>query len=176
MCIRDRQYRKSVDALGVTANIVSGLFSNVSSDMSNTNVKIEDIMVLEFSTDHDLTDVAVFEKNKSTQSLPAGGTFTNMNSIGHLVKAYGGFDFAFTQHHRDEDIFSFVFNDYDRKSKNWDLKSVTYADGEYVMDQITLTSRKKDFILLQGKKGHVMVAEYDSKAKKLDMRLEKINF
>ncbi len=170
------QYRKSVDALGVTANIVSGLLSNVTSDMSNTNVKIEDIMVLEFSADHDLTDVAVFEKNKSTQSIPAGGTFTNMHALGHLTKMYGGFDYVFTQQHRDTDVFSFVFNDYDRKSKNWDLKSVTYTDGAYSTDQIALTSSKSDFILLQGKKGHVMLAEYDSKAKKLDMRLEKINF
>jgi len=170
------QYKKNVDALGVTANVLSGLMKNFSTDMGGTNVKIEDIMVLEFSADHDLTDVAVFEKNKSYQSLPAGGAFTNMNTIGHLVKYYGGFDFAFTQHHRDQDIFSFVFNDYDRKSKNWNLKSVTYADGEYATDQITLTSDKSDFILLQGKSGHVMLAEYDSKAKTLDMRLEKINF
>ena len=170
------QYKKAADALGITANIASGLLRNVSTNMSGSQAQVEDIMVLEFSSDQELVDVTVFEKNKSKLSLPAGSTFTNMNALGHLVKYYGGFDFAFTQHHRDEDVFSFVFNDYDRKSKNWDLKSVTYADGEYVMDQMTLTSRKSDFILLQGKKGHVMVAEYDSKAKKLDMRLEKINF
>lgn len=170
------QYKKNADAVGITANIASSLLNGVSTNMSASKVQVEDIMVLEFSSDQDLVDVAIFEKNKSNMSLPTGGTFMNMQMAGLLVNYYGGFDYVFTQQHRDEDVFSFVFNDYDRKSKDWTVKSVTYADGSYAIDEMALTSNISDFILLQGKNGHVMLAEYNSKAKKLDMRLEKINY
>jgi len=169
------QYKRNLDGLGITANLVSNFLGGEGNN-SSTKVVIEDIMVFEFNPDFDLTDVTIFDKNKSKQTLLEGSSFTNMELLGHLVKSYGGFDYVFTQQHRDNDVFSFVFNDYDRDEKNWKVKTVTYAEGEYSTDEVSLSSNYKDFILLKGKKGHVMLAEYDEKAKKLNMRLEKINF
>ena len=96
--------------------------------------------------------------------------------MGLYVNYLGGFDYVFTQKHRDSDVYSFVFNDYNRETKNWQIKSVTHADGEYATDDIDMKGSYSDFLVFQGKKGHVMIAEYDAKGKKLDLRLEKINF
>ena len=165
------QYRKRMSGVGIAAKVL-----NRNNNISVTKIMIEDIMVLEFTKDNELRDVTFFDKSKSNLALPAGGALLNVQILGQLANYYGGYDYIFTQQHKDSDVFSFVFNDYDREKKNWTIKSVTYVDDAYSTDEMELSSDYEDFIVMQGKSGHVLLAEYNEKKKTLDMRLEKINY
>jgi len=163
------QYKKGIDGLGVAFTALGGRGTTL-------KYKIEDMMTLEFSADFELEKFSFFDKTKSDFSWPGLG-MVNPRLAGRFINTFGGFDYITTQQHRDSDAFSFIYNDYERKGKKWSVHAITYADGEYSNDKIPLTSKYWDnFQVFQGKKGHLMVVEYDKKNKKLDMRLEKINF
>jgi len=163
------QYKKGVDGVGIA-------FSALGGRGAVFKFKVEDMMTLEFSPDFELEKFSFFDKAKSTFSYPGLGA-VSPQLAGMFINTFGGFDYIATQQHRDSDAFSFIYNDYERKGKKWAVHAITYSDGAYANDKIPLSSkRSENFQVFQGKKGHIMIAEYDKKKKNLDMRLEKINF
>jgi len=56
-----------------------------------------------------------------------------------------------------------------------DLKTIIYDDGELSQDKIYLKDGEKEFKVLPGKLGNVMLVEYNKKEKSINIHLEKIN-
>ncbi len=169
------QYKKTASAGGIAAGIAASLSGNVTSTMGLANIVIEDLYVLEFSPKFELLGVEVFEKNKSTFNLPQGYEFVNISMLGVFVDLYGGFDFGFLQRAKNEDAFSVVYYNFDRKERVGSINTITRVDGEFANDQIKLES-KGAFRGLPNKHGSIGIVEYLRKERKLNFRTEKFNY
>lgn len=170
------QYRKVADGAG----IASAILNQGSGGIATAKLRIEDMFVFEFDKDFNLEKVEVFDKQKSSQSFPSGYGFVTPQLMAQLAKAFGGFDYIFTQSNKDRSVFSVGYLDYERRKneKNAVVFGAITHDGEaFSTDKMDLVTKRGDRIrVFAGKPGYVMIAEYLRKEKKLDMRVEKINY
>jgi len=105
--------------------------------------------------------------------LISNSLLTGPQRLAYSINYQGGFGYEYTQRSQDNSI-------YREKKKGSKTKyiygAVTYADGEYSSDKVELGRRAHNIAVFPAKPGHVMIIEYIRKQKKLEMRLEKINF
>lgn len=144
-----------------------------------TQMVIEDMFIFEFSSDFKLTNVKVFDKGKSNFQLPRGAEYYSVQLLASYIKSVGGFDYTFTQPDNNKNVFSVGYVDYEKKKgeKNeWIFGAITCADSEFSTDKISLQTEASELQVFVAKPGYVMISEYFSKAKKMDLRLEKINY
>lgn len=94
-----------------------------------------------------------------------------------MAKAWGVFDYEFTQTDNNHSRFSIGYSDYEKTDeyKGNTFNAITYSDGKITRDKINLKSKSSWMRILPGKPGFVMVMEYFKKEKRMDLRLEKIN-
>jgi len=169
------QYKKAINVGAVALNLLAGGDSGA----SNTKLVVEDFYVFEFSDDFSLKDVKVFEKGKSNIWLPSGSTYMSAAWIANYVKYTGGFDYYFTQQTNEGDVFHVGYTDYDRtqdKDQRAYFGAISYADGEFTTDRLPINNKSKYLSLSKAKTGHILVTEYFRKEKKIELRLEKINY
>ena len=178
------QYKKVVSAAGVASQVLAGLGAaggmNAYSNISTMQLNVYNMVIFEFNPDYSLKKVHVFEKDKNQVLLPAGSGYTSSKMLSYYAKAIGGFDFTFSQLARDKNTFVVTYINYDRekgqKSKNV-LSSVVYTpEKTFSVDRLDLNRKSSDYYVHQGKEGYVLVTEYYKKDKKLESRLEKINY
>ena len=166
-CIGEK-YRKTVSLGGIV-----GLGGN-----SMTQLTITDAVIFHFDNNFNLNSVDVFEKGKSrAQSLTSYGS-PQLNA--HALKAFGAFDYEFTQIDTNKDRFYANFIDYERlkdEKNKLAFKTIMYNDGQLSEDKIYLSESKGkvEFRVLPAKLGHVMLMEYNKKEKTLNIHLEKLN-
>ncbi len=139
---------------------------------------ITDAILFEFDSSFNLKDIKAFEKGKSRFSSPAG--YGNAQTNAYIVNALGGFDYEFTQIDKDRNRFYANFIDYERlkgESNKLAFKSIIYNDGVITEDKIYLKNSKGkiSYRVMPAKLGHVLLLEYNSKEKTLNLHLEKLN-
>jgi len=141
-------------------------------------LRIEDFYIFEFDAEFNLVDIEIIDKFKSSFSFP--GAFFSPQLIAMAAKSYGAFDYSFTQRFNDRPMFTLGYTDYERrkKEKNTIVFGAATHDGEsYTMDKINLQTKSGEYIrLMQAKLGHILIAEYLPKEKRMEWRLEKINY
>jgi len=169
-CIGEK-YRKTASALGIAALALTG-------SGSVTQLTITDAVVFKFDNEFNLEDIKVYEKGKSR--APSLVDFGSPQLNAHFLKAYGAFDYEFTQIDTDRDRFYANFIDYERlkdEDNKLAFKTIAYNDGKLSEDKIYLqkNSGKIKFRVLPAKLGNVMLLEYNRKEKTLDLHLEKLN-
>lgn len=169
-CIGER-YRKTASAGGIAMAALGG-------GNSVTQLTITDAVVFEFDSNFNLKNINNFKKGKSR--APSLTDFGSPQLNAHILKAYGAFDYEFTQLDPDRDRFYATFIDYERlkgEKNKLAFKSIIYSDGELSEDKIYLNRSKGKvrYRVLPGKLGHVMLLEYNRKEKTLDIHLEKLN-
>ena len=167
-------YKKAASGAGIAAAALGSRSSSVA------KMVIQDMFIFEFSKEFELVDVNVYEKGKTDfDRLPSGGSMASPHLLALMVKAYGGFDYEFTQEAKDGSYFIVGYKDY-QKIKGAKNKTVFGAisnvDGEFSKDEIDLKTEAKSLSVLPAKNGHIMILEYFKKEKKIEMRIEKINF
>lgn len=166
------QYRKAADGVGIAIAALGGGTSVV-------KMVVEDLVVFQFSPDFTLTDVKIFEKEKSSVALPQGYGMVSTALLGHYIKSRGWFDYTFTQLNNDQTILTTGYIDYEKRKgeKNgWAFGAVTNTNNEYSVDKLALSVEATDTWVMPAKHGYVLVSEYFEGDKKLDLRLEKINY
>lgn len=168
------QYKKAADAAGIAMAALGG-------GTSTTKVVINDMVLFKFTEDFSIDDVVFISKSKSNFTLPGGYDFMNIHLLSHIVKVMGGFDYSFTLNNRSEESISIGYVDYEKKkgAKNeWIFGAVTYYDGEFISDKITLGSPNDNIRrnVIPGKPGYITIINYDRLEKKVEMHLEKINY
>lgn len=161
------KYRKTLSAAGL---LLGG---------SKTQLTITDAVMFKFDGDFKLKDIIQIDKGKSrAQNLMDYGS-PQMNA--RILKAYGAFDYEYTQLDKDRDRFYTSFIDYERlkdEKNKFSFKTIMYSDGEFKEDKIYLSESKGKvtYRVLPGKLGYIMLLEYNKKEKSLDIHLEKLNF
>jgi hypothetical protein len=132
--------------------------------------------IFEFNGNFDLKNVSVFDKTKSSYTYPV---VTGGNRMTGLYLNYtNSFDYSFTQMSKDKSKFSVGYVDYDKKKgdKGWYFGSINYNDGQLKTDKVKFDKKATWQHVYPGKPGYVMISEYFKKEKKLEFRMEKLNF
>lgn len=169
------QYKKVASGRGIAMNALSG-----GSGMANTQLNIYNMIILEFDKDYTIKKLHLFEKDKNIFLLPAGATASSGKILSYYAKSLGGFDYAYTQLSKDAQTFIVSYINYDKekgeKGKNV-LGSIVYTpEKKFTVDKLPLTRKSSEYNVFRAKEGYVMVMEYFKKEKRLDTRLEKINY
>lgn len=167
-------YKKTISAGGAALATLSVLGGGGGGSI--TQITITNSVVFKFNSDFKLTEIKEFEKGKS--KAPSLTDFGSPQLNAFALKAYGAFDYEYTQVDKANDRFYACFVDYERlkgeKNKNA-FKTIIYDEGKLSEDKIYLENDKSEYRVLPGKMGNVLLLEYNKKEKKLDLHLEKIN-
>ena len=171
-CIGEK-YRKTASLTGIL-----GLTANANGQRAVTQLTITDAAIFEFDNKFELKDIKVFKKGKSRAPSIIDVGSPQLNA--HALKAYGAFDYEFTQIDKDRDRFYSNFIDYERlkgEKNKLAFKTIMYNEGEFSEDKIYLQkdSGKIKFRVLPAKLGHIMLVEYNKKEKTIDLHIEKLN-
>ncbi|WP_298155171.1 DUF6770 family protein [Flavobacterium sp.] len=129
--------------------------------------EIRDLFTFVFDDNMKLVDYQVINKLKN--GVPAIGYGTYLQSI-------GAFDYMYSQK-LPGDGYVFYYADNEKKSKknpSWVLGIVTYVDGAFSTQKVTLTTQKGQIYPLKAKNGYILLREDTDKDSEL--RLEKINY
>lgn len=178
------QYKKAVSGAGVALNILGAVAGAATgayrAPASSIQLNIYNMIVFQFNPDYSINKVHLFEKSKNVVMLPAGYGTVSPKLLSYYAKAIGGFDFVFAQQSQDNNTFIVNYINYDRnsqaKSKNV-LGSIVYTpEKTFVVDKIDLPRRSADYYVTKAKNGYVAITEYFRKEKKIESRLEKINY
>jgi len=156
---RYKKNSKGAGALGAVVGLSSG------------TMLVTDALVFKFDKAMKLKDIKKFEKGKST--LPNISPFGSPQINAYIAKAFGWFDYGFTQIDPKNDRFYSMFLDADRagvKSKNvkYACKTIIYDDGELSEDKIMLSSEGKTentLHMMPAKVGYVALVDFDKEAK-----------
>jgi len=165
-------YKRTASAAGIAMAVLGGGRSG----NSVTQLTITNSVVFKFDSNFKLTEIKEFEKGKSR--APSLSDFGSPQLNAHALKAYGAFDYEYTQFDRANDRFYACFIDYERlkgeKNKNA-FKTIIYDEGSLSEDKIYLESDSKDYRVLPAKVGSVLLLEYNKKLKEISLHLEKLN-
>lgn len=174
------QFRKQLSAGGTALNVLAGA-SGGSSNASNFEVRVGNMVVIEFDENNNLVDYSIIEKKKTSVLLQEGSGILGTAYLGYIVKAMGGFDYSFTFRDSQKDEFSVIYIDADRKEEN-DDKNIDKADkmlgvlhfenSEMTASRVPINTEARSWWLQPAKVGNVAIMEYFKKEKTLEMRLE----
>lgn len=174
------QYHKVVNPVGVVTQLIGigiGLGRGI---ISPVKIVIKNFYIFEFNDDFSLKGIKIVEKGKSSFALPEGSSLVSVARLGLLMKAQRSFDFQFIQSQDEAKVIHIGYLDYDRIAKKGSRSyfgAITYTDSEFTQDKIVLKREQGNQIkFYPAKAGHILVIEYNRKEKKLDIRLETINF
>lgn len=179
------QYKKAVSGgalamkfLAAAAAAAAGGTS--SSDVSNIQLTVMNMVVLQFSPSLDCKAIQVFEKEKNSVYLPKGAGFMSAKMLALYARSSGWFDYNYYQMLKDKNTFVFTYNNYlkEKGEKGKSVLSVAIYTPEKVFasDNIVLNKKSTTSRVGRAKSGYVMIAEYFIKEKNLDIRLEKLNY
>lgn len=145
----------------------------------SAKIVTEDLAIFEFDASFKLNAVKFFDKTKTNVQMPEGTGLASPQMLAQLTKSYGGFDYAYTQEYTDGTKFTATYIDLKKekgKNKEWIFGAVTYTNGKYTTDEISLETDASFIRTSQAKPGYVLILEYFKKDKRMELRLEKINF
>ncbi|HEX8059379.1 MAG TPA: DUF6770 family protein [Cyclobacteriaceae bacterium] len=173
------QYKKAANASGIALSVAAiALGGNRTAPM--TQINIYNLVVFQFNPDFTINKVHVFEKGKSVMHLPQGSVNMSPKFVSNYAKAVGAFDYRFTQMPSDNSTFIVNYVDYDRQNeggKAFVVGSIVYTpEKSFVTDKFTMSRRTSKFQIMKAKPGYILVSEYFYKDKKLESRLEKVNY
>ena len=170
------QYTKEASAWGIASTLLGGGRGGT----SVVKIVVRNMYVFEFDPNFSIKGVKVVAKTKTDVELPGNGTglVNSTRVLGYLVKYLDGFDYAFTQMSKDKSKFSACYTNYehDKDNKGSVCGSINYDGDKLTTDKFNLTSKSTWRKIEPAKPGYIMITEYMKKEKKLEMRLEKINF
>jgi hypothetical protein len=134
------------------------------------------MLMLELNEKFELTNASIYEKNNNNFNL-RGADFANPHTLALIAKAFGAFDYSYTQMGKNRAGFVSGYTDYERSKdyKGLTFNAISYYDGKITTDKINLKTNASSLRLMPAKPGSVLIMEYFRKDKRLDLRLEKIN-
>jgi hypothetical protein len=143
-------------------------------------LNVYNMIILEFDQNFDIAKAEVFEKDKNGVDMPRGFILTTTKILSYYAKSIGGFDYVFSNLSKDKSTFLISYVNYDRekgqKAKNV-LSTIVYTpEKTFTVDKMDLNRKSSAYFVMPAKEGYVMVSEYFEKDKRMDNRLEKVNF
>lgn len=164
-------YKKTANAAGIAMSVLTQSYSS-----NVTKLVVTDMLMLELNENFEIMDAKIYEKNNNNFSLP-GADMSNPHTLALVAKAWGAFDYTFTQTSKNKASFVSGYTNYEKSKdyKGLTFNAISYYDGKISTDKINLKTSASRLRLLPAKPGSVLITEYFKKDKRLDIRLEKIN-
>ncbi len=176
------QFIKQVSAGGVAMKVLATAAGG-SSDASAMEIRVANMVVIEFDENKSLVDFKLVKKKYTSVLLPSGMGMYGTTTLGYYIKSIGGFDYSFTSGDKAKDNFEIVYIDADRKTEK---KATSKADvmvgvisikgGKMTNSRVPINCTSKYWWLQPAKPGYISVTEYFKKEKKIDMRLEQLTY
>ena len=162
---------KVANTLGILASVAT------QSTQSLVKVKVTDMILIKFDKDFNVKEAKIYEKNTNTLPMPSTVGLATLPMLGRLLKAYGGFDYSYSQTNKDNSSFSVCYTDYvkGKDYKGGTFNSISYNEGKITTDRINTKSDATRSAVMPGKQGQVLILDYYKKAKRLDAHFEKLN-
>lgn len=135
------------------------------------STKILDAYVMEFDSKMNIIQLKKIEKTINA---------LNAKVWGKEIEKHYAFDYIYSQN-IGKDNFSFFYTDNEktgsagRSNPSWVLGIVTYVDGQFDTQKITLTTKNGSITPIRAKNGYVLLKEIFDDNKNSEIRLEKIN-
>lgn len=179
MFVIGEQYKKVASAAGITSQVLAASLGG-RSNVATSQINVYNMVIFEFNSDYSIAKVHIFEKDKNVVTLPAGATYYSSKMLSYYAKAVGGFDYAFTQLSPNQNTFYVSYINYDvekgERGKNV-LGTIVYTPEKvFTVDKLALNRKSTLYFVYRAKDGYVLVTEYFKKEKRLDSRLEKVNY
>jgi hypothetical protein len=94
--------------------------------------------MMELSSNFDLTNAKIYEKNNNSFSMSTGSDFATPHTLALVAKAYGAFDYTFSQMGTNNASFSCSYTDFEKSKgyKGMAFHSISYYDGKMSTDRI----------------------------------------
>lgn len=166
------QYRIGGKGMDVALSVLGGGGGGAKGIIGN-------LLVFVLNSDYKLTAVKCFVKDESKVALPGGSSFNGAGLMGHFIKAYGGFDYQFTQQNDAMSQFNVVYINYDKEKGEATKKvvgNVLFGDNsQFKLDKVDGTSAAAYSYVYPAKPGYVMLVDYLKKQKQVGMKLVKLN-
>lgn len=180
------QYAKAISGAGIAAQgaglALAVLTGTYISSASSVQLNIYNMVVLHFNADLSLNKVHLFEKSKTSLQLPPGSSFTSSKQLSAYAKMVDGFDYAYTQTAADGNSFVVAYINFEKggekgiKSSNV-LGSIIYTPEKvFTVDKMPLNRKSSVYRVYEAKEGYVLITEYFQKEKRVESRLEKLNY
>ena len=176
------QFLKQVSAGGVAMNILASASPNVSTNASNFEILIGNMLVFEFNAKKDIVNIETITKKRTRVILPQGMGAYGSQTLGYYIKSIGGFDYSFTSRNKEKDMYEVVYIDANRKEDDKSALSdvmigvISIKQGKTNANRIPINCKSSNWWIQPGKPGFISVSEYFRKEKKINMRLEKLTY
>lgn len=183
-------YKKSASAVGIASQLLSR-----GGGASVMKLVLLDLVIFDFNPDLSLNDVIIFDKKKVDVHLPSGYGHLPPTLLANYLRAFSNFDYAYTQVKPDKSSFFTTYvsveeeagevkdNERSKKKKKkkkrkpyFGIIALTEGDDDFVVDKIDLSNDASWISVSPAKAGYIMITEYYKKEKRMDSRLEKINY
>ena len=172
-------YKKVVSALGIASKIInnSAYGNRNARGISALKLKITDLITLQFDDQFNVQDARIYDKFSNTVEMDGGYEGVSPHIMALLAKSYGAFDYDFTLMDKEHTKFNIGYSDWERsgEDKGLTFHTISYNNGSFTEDKISLRSKAKWVKVFPAKPGFVMILEYYKKDKRLEYRLEKLN-
>jgi hypothetical protein len=170
-------YKKVASAAGIATTALGVLAGGYGRGMSTSKMKVTDMVLMQLNSDHALENAVIYDKYNNNVEMPSGAEFNSPHTLALLLKSWGSFDYSFTQLGKNRSSFMTSYTDYEKGKdyKGLTFNTISYYDGKLSTDKINLKTTASRLVILPAKPGSVLVAEYFKKAKRLDLRMEKMN-
>ena len=176
------QFRKQVSAIGVAGNLLSAASGNVSSNAANFEIRVSNMIVIELDEKNVMLEYKIVRKKRNSVLLPSGAGLWSTAYLGYYVKIIGGFDYSFTSRNSEDDEYTVMYRDLNKKEEKGSKRSdvmlgiIQIGEGKLETSRTPINSDAKWFRIQKAKPGNVSIIEYHKKEKQLEMRLEKIAY
>ncbi len=170
------QYKKDVSGVGVAMAILSG--GGSVGRTAVVNIKIMDLMVLEFKPDFTLVKVNTYNKENHHIELPGPLAYYPLNGVSLIMRYWGMFDYNFLTPSDDGKTFSICYDISKKKSSDpISIGNLVYTpEGKFVQSPIELKDDPTIHAIFPGKWGYLGIMEYNRKKKEITKRLEKLDY
>jgi hypothetical protein len=172
------EYRKTVSGAGVALNLLAAA-SGGSSDASNMQITITDMVMIEFDENLKMIAYTQIPKKKTRELLPSGYGWYSASFLANVLKSYGAFDYSFTSTDKTTDQYEVIYTDFDRDKADGSradkmIGVISVKDGKTTTNRIPIDTEANRYSINPAKSGYLMVTEYFRKKKMLRSHLEKI--
>jgi len=172
------QYKKATNGGAAAANLILAPLLGVYT--SSTQLNIYNLVIFEFNPDFAIKRTHIFEKDMNHIMMPVGSSMTNPKQLSFFLKSIGGFDYKYTQESSDNETFVIAYINFDKEKGQAStnvLGTIIYTpEKKFTVDKMPLKRSTSEYYVARAKEGYVLVTEYFRKEKRLESRLEKLNY
>ena len=175
------QFKRQISAGAIAGKMAVAALGG-QSNASTFEIRVANMVLIELDETLNMVDFDLIKKKKTSVLLPEGAGLWNIAFLGYYINSIGGFDYRFTSRNKENDQYSVVFSDFDRKEENSKTKAdcmlgvIEIKKGTTSNKRVPINTDAKTWWINPAKPGYIAIGEYYRKEKKLDYHLEPLSY